>query len=62
MDPELQIHHSEKCYCENDISDNRRRRLVVAFDGTENQFGPEVREEIISKDVAHNTASSTTLE
>jgi uncharacterized protein (DUF2235 family) len=46
QDLELQNHHSEKCLCKNDISDNRRRRLVVAFDGTENKFGPQVREDL----------------
>jgi uncharacterized protein (DUF2235 family) len=45
-DPELQNHHSEKCDCKRHISDNRRRRLVVAFDGTENEFGPQVRENL----------------
>ena len=33
-----------KCLCDkfNSDSHSRRRRLVVAFDGTQNQFGPEV--------------------
>jgi uncharacterized protein (DUF2235 family) len=44
MDPELQDHHSDSCLCMNNVPNDRRRRLVVAFDGTENQFGPEVRE------------------
>ncbi|KAN0129054.1 Uncharacterized alpha/beta hydrolase domain (DUF2235) domain containing protein [Lactarius tabidus] len=40
MNSELQDHHSDPCLCTN-VSNNRRRRLVVAFDGTENEFGPE---------------------
>ena len=47
MNPELQHLHSDKCLCTNNKPDlgGRRlgRRLVVAFDATTNQFGPEVR-------------------
>ena len=48
MDPEIENSHFAKCLCTNDNSDSPGgrqpgRRLVVAFDGTENQFGPQVR-------------------
>ena len=46
MNLEMQDHHSDTCLCTN-VSNNRRRRLGVAFDGTENQFGPEVRENLM---------------
>ncbi|KAN0128870.1 Uncharacterized alpha/beta hydrolase domain (DUF2235) domain containing protein [Lactarius tabidus] len=41
--PAFQNHESDnlKCYCKDYKSNGRRRRLVVAFDGTQNQFGPE---------------------
>lgn len=48
MNPNLKHHPSDVCLCKTDKVDagGRRpgRRLVVAFDGTQNQFGPEVRE------------------
>jgi uncharacterized protein (DUF2235 family) len=47
VDPAFQDHDSDKlkCACEEYKTDDgrRRRRLVVAFDGTQNQFGPQVR-------------------
>jgi uncharacterized protein (DUF2235 family) len=46
VDPAFQDHDSDKlkCTCEEyKPDDGRRRRLVVAFDGTQNQFGPQVR-------------------
>lgn len=48
MNPNLKHHSSDICLCKTDKVDTagRRlgRRLVVAFDGTQNKFGPEVRE------------------
>lgn len=48
MNPNLRHHSSDICLCKTDKVDTagRRlgRRLVVAFDGTQNKFGPEVRE------------------
>jgi len=43
FNPALQDHDSDnlKCDCKEPKSDCLRRRLVVAFDGTQNQFGPE---------------------
>ncbi|KAN0129047.1 Uncharacterized alpha/beta hydrolase domain (DUF2235) domain containing protein [Lactarius tabidus] len=43
MDPASQHpnSHNLKCFCNKYSSEGRRRRLVVAFDGTTNQFGPE---------------------
>ncbi|KAF8259566.1 hypothetical protein EI94DRAFT_1010573 [Lactarius quietus] len=48
LNPELQDHQSDRCLCSTNNKsdlDGRRsgRRLVVAFDGTQNQFGPESR-------------------
>jgi hypothetical protein len=58
MDPELQDHHADPCLCMKNVSNNRPRRLVVAFDGTQNEFGPEVRENLTmspAEDVVHST-------
>ena len=44
LNPDFQGHEfdSLKCDCKRYNSDSRSRRLVVAFDGTQNQFGPQV--------------------
>ena len=39
-------HHSGLCDCTN-VSNDRQRRLVVAFDGTQNEFGTQVRENLM---------------
>jgi uncharacterized protein (DUF2235 family) len=47
MDLNMQHYHSDICLCTTDKVDSAAScrggcRLVVAFDGTQNQFGPEV--------------------
>ena len=39
-------HHSGLCDCTN-VSNDHQRRLVVAFDGTQNEFGTQVRENLM---------------
>ena len=60
INPALQDHGSDnlKCDCKKHKFDGRRRRLVVAFDGTENEFGPEVCTNIFPKNVIHSTMRS----